>query len=70
MKLLNPKQAYVLELQITRMKLEDGQVMDIARAVAQDATLVSLAHLTEAQAESLIEEFDMIQRRLQKPVHA
>lgn len=61
---LSPTQAHILELQITRMKLTDGQVMDIARAVAQEATSLSLAHLTEQQAVALIQEFDMIQRKV------
>lgn len=60
---MTPRQAFVLEKQVERLRLSDGQIMDIACAVSHNGALISLAHLSEADSELLILELQMIEQK-------
>ncbi len=52
--MMTPVFAFILEDFQERLQLSDGQLMALAREVAHDAGLYSLAYLTKQQCDELI----------------
>ena len=57
---MTPKQLRILKELIDRTGLSEGQVMAIARDVAEDGSLIGLAGLTERQGDRLIGDLEFI----------
>ena len=59
---MTPVFAFILEDFQERLGLSDGELMALAREVAHNAALYTLAHLTKAQCAELIARLEEIQR--------
>ena len=57
---MTPKQLRILKGLIDSTGLSEGQVMALARDVAEDGALVGLAGLTERQGDRLIGDIEFI----------
>ncbi len=59
---MEPAQAYELEKAQDRLKMSDGELMSLAREIAQNARLKSLAELGRVECEELIYVMDVFER--------
>ncbi len=60
---MTPTFAFILEDFQERLGLSDGQLMALAREVAHDAGLYSLAYLTKAECNELVWRLEQIESR-------
>lgn len=68
--MLNTYQARILAQKQADLSMSDGQLMDIARAISHNGTLISMAHLTRDQGDDLIRELSYIKARQELMVAA
>lgn len=61
--MLNTYQARLIAQKQADLGMSAGQLMDIARAISHNGTLISLAHLDREQGDMLIRELDYIEAR-------
>ncbi len=59
---MEPSQAYELEKAQDRLKMSDGELMQLAREIAQNARLQSLAELGRVECDELIYVMDVFER--------
>ncbi len=59
---MEPHQTYELEKAQVRLKMSDGELMALAREIAQNASLRSLAELGRVECDELIFVMDVFER--------
>lgn len=57
---MNQKQLHILADLIKRLRLSEGQVLDLAREVSQNGALVGLSGLTIHEGDRLLADLELI----------